>query len=52
MTLGRLKSFFVTAKDDQTIQQRLKVAKWPEEVVSIAKQHGHEVAAEKLSQLS
>ena len=52
MTLEQLKAFLAKAKDDQSIQDKLKAAKSPEDVVGIAKEHGHEFTADKLSQLS
>ena len=52
MSEEQLKAFIDKAKNDQSIQDKLKVAKSPEEVVSIAKEHGHEFTADKLSELS
>ena len=52
MSLEQLKAFLAKAKDDQSIQEKLKAAKSPEDVVGIAKEHGHEFSADKLSQLS
>ena len=52
MSLEELQAFLAKAKDDQSIQEKLKAAKSPEEVVSIAKAHGHEFSADKFSQLS
>ena len=52
MSEEQLKAFIAKAKDDQSIQDKLKAAKSPEEVVGIAKEHGHEFSADKLSQLS
>ena len=46
MSREQLKSFFAKAKDDQSIQNKLKTAKSPEDVVGIAKDHGH-VLSEK-----
>ena len=42
----QLKAFIAKAKDDQFIQDKLKAAKSPEEVVAIAKDHGHEFSAD------
>ena len=52
MSLEQLKAFLAKAKDDQSIQEKLKAAKSPEEVVGIAKEHGHEFTADKVSDLS
>ena len=52
MSLELLKAFIAKAKEDQSIQDKLKAAKSPEDVVSIAKEHGHEFSADHLSQLS
>ena len=52
MTEEQLKAFLAKAKDDQTIQEKLKAAKSPEDVVGIAKEHGHEFTADKINQLS
>jgi predicted ribosomally synthesized peptide with nif11-like leader len=52
MSKEQLKAFLAKAKDDQSIQDKLKAAKSPEDVVGIAKEHGHEFTADKLSQLS
>ena len=48
----QLKAFIAKAKDDQTIQDKLKAAKSPKEVVAIAKKHGHEFTADKITELS
>ena len=48
MSEEQLKAFIAKAKDDQSIQEKLKAAKTPEEVVGIAKEHGHEFTADKL----
>ena len=42
MSEEQLKAFIAKAKDDQSIQDKLKAAKTPEDVVAIAKEHGHE----------
>ncbi|KZR88132.1 Nitrogen fixation protein of unknown function [Synechococcus sp. MIT S9509] len=52
MSLEQLKAFLSKAKDDQSIQEKLKAAKSPEDVVGIAKEHGHEFTADKINQLS
>ena len=48
----QLKAFIAKAKDDQSIQDKLKAAKTPEDVVGIAKEHGHEFTADNFGQLS
>ena len=52
MSKEELKAFIAKAKDDITIQEKLKTAKSPEDVVGIAKEHGHEFTADKIDQLS
>ncbi len=52
MSEEQLKAFLAKAKDDQSIQEKLKAAKTPEEVVAIAKQQGYEFTADKLNDLS
>ena len=52
MSEEQLKAFLAKAEDDQTIQEKLKAAKTPDEVVSIAKEHGHEFTPDKLDQMS
>ncbi|KZR84153.1 Nitrogen fixation protein of unknown function [Synechococcus sp. MIT S9509] len=52
MSEEQLKAFVAKAKDDQSIQAKLKSAKIPEEVVGIAKECGHEFTADKITQLS
>ena len=52
MSEEQLKAFIAKAKDDQSIQDKLKAAKTPENVVEIAKEHGHEFTADNMSQLS
>ena len=52
MSEEQLKAFIAKAKNDQSIQDKLKAAKTPEEVVGIAKDHGHEFTADKVNQLS
>ena len=42
MSEEQLKAFIAKAKDDTSIQEKLKAAKTPEDVVDIAKEHGHE----------
>ena len=52
MSLEQLKSFLAKVKGDSNLQEKLKAAKSPEDVVGIAKEHGHEFTADKFSLLS
>ena len=52
MTFEQLKAFLAKAKDDQSIQDKLTAAQSHEDVVSIAKDHGHEFTADKIAELS
>ena len=52
MSLEQLKAFLSKATGDTTLQEKLKAAKSPEDVVGIAKEHGHEFTADNMSQLS
>ena len=52
MSEEQLKAFIAKVKDDQSIQEKLKAAKTPEDVVDIAKEHGYEFTAEHMTQLS
>ena len=52
MSEEQLKAFIAKAKDEQSIQDKLKAAKTPEDVVGIAKEHGHELNSDHLSELS
>ena len=52
MSEEQLKAFIAKAKDDQSIQEKLKAAKTSEEVVGITKEHGHEFTADKITELS
>ncbi len=47
MSEEQLKAFLVKAKDDQSIQDKLKAAKSPEDVVAIAKEHGYEFTVDE-----
>ena len=51
MSEEQLKAFIAKAKDDQSIQEELKAAKSPEDVVGIAKEHGHEFTSDEINQL-
>ena len=52
MSLDQLKAFLEKVKGDSNLQEKLKAAKSPEDVVSIAKEHGHDFGTEHISQLS
>jgi len=52
MSLERLKAFLEKVKGDPSLQEKLKAAKSPEDVVGIAKEHGHEFTADKITELS
>ena len=52
MSLEQLKVFLAKAKGDTRLQEILKVARSPEDVVGIAKEYGHELTTDKISQLS
>ena len=52
MSLEQLKAFLAKAKGDTTLQEKLKAAKSPEDVVGIAKEHGHELTADFLKSQS
>ena len=52
MSEEQLKAFIAKAKDDTSIQEKLKAAKTPEEVIGIAKEHGHEFTQDHMQELS
>ncbi|KZR88712.1 Nif11-like leader peptide family natural product precursor [Synechococcus sp. MIT S9508] len=52
MSLEELRAFLAKVKGDSNLQEKLKAAKSPEDVVGIANEHGHEFSADKLRQLS
>ena len=52
MSEEQLKAFIAKAKNDQSIQGKLKAAKSSEDVVAIAKEHGYEFTADKITELS
>ena len=52
MSLEQLQAFLAKVKGDTSLQEKLKAAKSNDEVVSIAKEHGHEFTAEKIKTLS
>ena len=51
MSKEQLKAFLEKVQGDTSLQDRLKAAKSQDEVVSIAKEHGHNFGAEHISQL-
>ena len=52
MSEEQLKAFIEKVQGDTSLQEKLKEAKSPEDVVGIAKEHGHDFTAEHMSQLS
>ena len=52
MTLDQLKAFLEKVRGDSNLQDKLKAAKTPEDVVGIAKEHGHEFTIDKIAELS
>ena len=52
MSLEQLKAFLEKVKGDSSLQEKLKSAKSPEDIVGIAKEHGHEFSTHHLTQLS
>ena len=52
MSLEQLKAFLAKVKGDSNLQEKLKAAKSPEDVVGIAKEHGHEFTADKINRLT
>ena len=52
MSKEQLKAFLEKVKGDTSLQDRLKAAKSSDDVVSIAKEHGHEFESQHISQLS
>ena len=52
MTQEQLTAFLDKAKADKSIQDQLKAAKSPGNVVEIGKQHGHEFSVERWNNLS
>ena len=53
MSEEQLKAFLEKVKADTSIQEKLKAAKSPEDVVGIiAKEHGHEITADRINQIS
>ena len=52
MSEEQRKEFLAKAKGDSGLQETLKAAKSPENVVSIAKEHGHEFTADMIGEFS
>ena len=52
MSLEQLKAFLKQVEGDLTLQEKLKATKFPKDIVTIGKEHGHEFGSEHLSQLS
>ena len=52
MSLEQLKAFLEKVKGDLSLQEKLKAAKSPEDVVGIAKENGYEFTANKITELS
>ena len=52
MSLEQLKAFLEKVKGDSNLQEKLKAAKSPDEVVGIAKEQGHEFSADHISTFS
>ena len=52
MPLEQLEAFLAKVKGDSNLQEKLKAAKSPEDVVGIAKEQGYEFTADKITELS
>ena len=52
MSEEQLKAFLEKVKGDTSLQEKLKAAKSPNDLVDIAKDHGHEFETEHISQLT
>ena len=52
MCQEQLKAFLEKVISDASLQAKLKAAKSQDDVVSIAKEHGHDFGTEHISQLS
>ena len=52
MSEEQLKAFIAKVQSDPSLQEKLKAAKSPEDVVSIAEQHGHDFALEHINELN
>ena len=51
MSEEQFKAFFEKVKGDTSLQEKLKAAKSSEDIVAIAKEHGHEFTSDKINQL-
>ena len=51
MSEEQLKAFLAKAQNDTVIQAKLKEAKTPDDVVAIAKAHGHHFSSEHVTQI-
>ena len=52
MSEEQLKAFLEKVKVDTALREKLKAAKSQDDVVSMAKEHGHDFGTEHMSQLS
>ena len=52
MSLEQLKAFLEKVKGDTTLQEKLRAGKSPEDVIGIAKEHGHDFGTDHMGQLS
>ena len=52
MSAEQLKAFLEKVKGDTSLQEKLKAAKSQDDVVSMAKEHGHDFGTEHINQLS
>ena len=52
MSEEELKAFLETVQGDATLQERLKAAQSPEQILEIAKDLGHDVSLDNIDQLS
>ena len=52
MSLEQLKAFLAKVKGDPSLQDNLKNAKSTDDVVTIAKEHGHTFSTDHLNELS
>ena len=52
ISLEQLKAFLAKVKGDSNLQEKLKAARSPEDVVGIAKKHGFKFTADKFNELS
>ena len=51
MSLEQLKAFLAKVKGDSSLQEKLKVAKSPEEVMGIAEECGHAFSADDIKKV-